>query len=266
VDAFIEAAAINPLPYIHDRHIELLNANDIRRAIYTPLYIPIPGYEGLAKVLADALEGNYTLLWAEADVPRIKDSCSAKKIAEPFPQPGFDDALISISCGDAVDNRGKSVSHYANLVEEMKNVSETYGEYFSNIPAACSNWGVRPKWRFEGPFISPAATAPDVRSLEEGRPAAPLLFLSSRIDPATPLRNAYAMSAGHPGSAVVVQESASHCTFLGGTSKCVAEIMQDYMEYGIVPKNGTVCAADENCKPWQSEDCQMRKLEVMASL
>jgi hypothetical protein len=107
----------------------------------------------------------------------------------------------------------------------------------------CSGWGIRPKWRYTGPFTTPEHDP----SGAEGKPLAPLLFLSSRYDPVSPLRNAAAMAARHPGAVWVVQESAGHSS-ISTPSRCTKKIIQDYLEFGTLPKNETVCEAD--CRPW----------------
>ncbi|KAH8655908.1 TAP-like protein-domain-containing protein, partial [Xylariales sp. PMI_506] len=209
VDDFIEALGINPLLYVRNGHVEIINANDVRRVIWSGLYIPVPGYEDMAKILSKALSGNYSLLWQTVGIPTEK--------------------------------------------------SVTLGEFFNNLPVVCSNWNIRPKWRFEGPFTNLVTGTRPVDSTGKGQPAAPLLLLSSRLDPVTPLSNVYVMSEGHPDSTVVVQESASHSTLLAGFSPCLAQIIRDYMEYGTVPTTGTVCPADEKCRAWRSEECELWK-------
>jgi len=75
------------------------------------------------------------------------------------------------------------------------------------------------------------------------RPEAPLLFLSSRFDPVTPLSSAYAMSARHPGSSVMVQESAGHTALHSAQSNCTKLVVQKYFETGEVPMMGKICEA-----------------------
>jgi pimeloyl-ACP methyl ester carboxylesterase len=50
-------------------------------------------------------------------------------------------------------------------------------------------------------------------------PAAPLLFVSSVIDPVTPLRMAEAARKDHPGSGLLVQDNVGHAT-AGAAGTC----------------------------------------------
>ncbi len=158
------------------------------------------------------------------------------------------DAQSAIACSDASDAVGHGADFYAQYVQELKDESETWGESWSTIRYTCAGWKVPAKWRFDGPFTSP----PDP-SIREGVPAAPLLFLSARIDPACPLAGAKRMSARHPESVVVTQNSYGHSALSSGWSECTNNVIRDYLENGLVPAEGTVC--ETNCKPFKESLC-----------
>ena len=71
-----------------------------------------------------------------------------------------------------------------------------------------SGWQSYPKFKFDGPFTSTEADAGET----EGRLLALLLPLSSLYGPITPLECARVASQGRPGSRVLTQNSAGHCT------------------------------------------------------
>lgn len=72
----------------------------------------------------------------------------------------------------------------------------------------------------------------------------------------TPLENAYRMSNSHPDSSVLMLDSVGHCAMGNGWSECFNEAIRAYLDDGIVPKNGTVCA-DTTCKPFvKGGECQ----------
>lgn len=114
--------------------------------------------------------------------------------------------------------------------------SQLFGSYWSMLRFSCSSWPFSPNLSFKGPFKTPKA----VPNLAAGHPAAPLLFLSNRLDPVTPLKSARAMASNHPGAALVVQESMGHCTISTAPSDCTRRIIADYLEFGTVPSG-------ENC-------------------
>lgn len=244
VDAFVTQTNESPISMLKNNKIAIITGSDLLSAFTLPVYSPLTAFRHLSELLSGAIEGNYTLLLADIvnSLPSLHDSCAlanSSTIATYGPM----DSSIAIKCGDGEDETHRRLPYFQSYVEELKSQSSTLGAYWATIRFACVGWTIRPKWRFTGPFTTPE---PD-SSLVAGKPAAPLLFLSSRLDPVTPLRNAVAMAAKHPGAAWVVQESTGHCA-LAVPSKCTKKIIQDYLEHGEVPKSGTSCPAD--CDPW----------------
>lgn len=214
--------------------ISIITGNDLLAAFYQPVYSPLLLFSALSQVLSDALDGNYTLL--------------LENMAQ-IPAPVGADAGTAIKCGDGEDDTGLSFDELEDYVDELKAQSPTMGSYWATTRFQCSGWTIRPKDRFTGPFTTPEV---DPTGADATRPAAPLLLLSSRYDPVTPLRNAQAVAAAHPGAAWVVQESAGHPAE-NIPSACVQAIVQAYLETGVVPESGTSCAAD--CDPWNLAGC-----------
>lgn len=230
-----------------------------------PFYHPLPnGFENLAKTLAQALEGNYTSIVQGLHLPSLQDACSIDNSTVA----GVDDATTAILCSDAdfADPDGpyhggkrQGVPFWRDYVQNLKNQSSVFGFWWSEIASKCSGWRTRPKWRFAGPFTTPPADP----SLREGVPAAPILLTSTRLDPVTPLRNAYAMSSGHPGSAVLIHETVGHCAMRSGWSDCFNQAIRAYFDNGTVPENGTVC--DTTCKPFSKDGKCQPPAEVVAA-
>jgi hypothetical protein len=237
---------VSPIILVDGNEAITITGNDIRTSFLLPLYKPIPLFRIYAEVLASAMEGNYTGLLRSIANPRLQDACVIDNSTIP---PG--DGQHSIACTDGEDTTGHDLEFFEKYIDKLKTQSPTFGAMWATLRFICGGWRIRPKWRFTGPFTSPPADP----SLKEGVPAAPMLLLSSRLDPVTPLANAYLMSAGHPGSAVVMQDSVGHCALPTGWSECTNEILREYFDTGKVPKNGTVCHT--GCKPWVNEDCGM---------
>ena len=127
-------------------------------------------------------------------------------------------------------------------------MSPTFANYWSDLHVRCRGWKVRPKYTFSGPFTTPEA---DPRGVE-GKPSAPILFASSRLDPVTPKRYAYSMAELHPGSTVVLLDAVGHTSFVM-PSKCLKSHIEKYFEAGEMPKNGTMCKGD--CEPFK--ECKL---------
>jgi hypothetical protein len=157
------------------------------------------------------------------------------------------DARQAIACGDALPSNNFTMPGFQEHLARLKRDSPDFGALWSILQLTCSSWKIRPKYRFSGPWTSPEAGL----GLVEGRPAASLLFLSSRYDPITPLANAYKMAAAHPGARVLVQDNYGHGS-LFTPSRCRQENIRRYFATGELPFEGTVCQSD--CKPF--EDCQ----------
>lgn len=247
VDHFITQTNQEPISIIENHEITLITGADIRRAFITPLYKPVDSFVPLSNLLNDALAGNYTLLRADmADsLPKLHDACAQPNSSTLATLTGRD-AWSAIKCSDGEDETGHAgVAYWQSYLEELKSQSQTMGEHWAKIRLACAGWTARPDWRFTGPFTTPEHD----RSLVRGKPAAPLLFLSSRLDPVTPLRNAVAMAGRHPGAALVIQDNAGHCA-ASAPSACTRDIIRGYLgKDGVVPDNGTVCSPD--CDPWR---------------
>jgi pimeloyl-ACP methyl ester carboxylesterase len=83
----------------------------------------------------------------------------------------------------------------------------------------------------------------------EGYPAAnrtsnPLLFISTAIDPVTPLRAAEKMVKRFGGARLLVQDSVGH-TSTSSVSKCTYGYMRKYLESAELPDAGTHCENDK---------------------
>lgn len=256
VDEFVAQTNQEPISIVQGNKISVVSGDDILSAFTRPIYSPLTTFKRLADLLSGTFIGNYTLLLDNlaGSSPRIHSNCGPRN-SSTIATITDKDAAHAIKCGDGEDETKHDISHFKSYLKELKSQSPTLGAYWTTIRFSCSGWTIRPKWRFTGPFTTPKHDA----SLVEGKPAAPLLFLSSRLDPVTPLRNARNMAAKHPGAAWVVQESTGHCA-AATPSNCTRKIIQDYLESGILPESGTTCEAD--CDPWSPCDKDAQAMVV----
>ncbi|KAI0897598.1 TAP-like protein-domain-containing protein [Annulohypoxylon nitens] len=243
VEALLTALDEAPAQYVTGSSIESITRTDVVNIIFSALYQPQIYFPTLAGVLAEAMEGNFTSLYLSLGVPSASSFCPS---TVPTTYTWENDALFAVGCGDAVPQTNLTSKDFVSYVDELKSQSSDFAAYWSQIRLACTGWRVRPKYRFEGPFTTPASDPNNVA----GKPSAPLMFLSSQYDPVTPHINALNMAKGHPGSGVLVQDNSGHGT-LYSPGKCRDGYIQKYFETGEVPATGTVCQPD--CKPFQ--DC-----------
>lgn len=254
IDAFLADLDRSPVPYISGTSAVALTKSDVLHTIFSPLYQPQRDFPKLATTLAEALAGNFTGIYENLGNPKSIDSCGAK---EPQTYTWSGDAQRAIACGDGLPTGNLTVEEFLEHFNHLKSDSPEFGGSWSSVRLGCAGWKVHPKYNFQGPWVTPEADA----SLVEGKPAAPVLLVSSRNDPVTPLRNAYEMSKGHPGSRVIVQENAGHGSLMS-PGKCREELIRKYFQTGEVPDEHTVCEPD--CKPF--EDCPQLKVGQLTAM
>ncbi|KAI1098624.1 alpha/beta-hydrolase [Jackrogersella minutella] len=247
-DAWLDELNESPAPYISGSNIEAITRTDVINYVFGGLYEPLQYFPSGAAILAGAMQGNLSTLYASIGVPQAASFCPS---TAPTSYTWTNDALAAIGCGDATSQANLTTPEYMDYVGLLKSQSPDFAAYWARIRLGCKGWRVRPAYRFEGPFTTPPADA----RIVDGKPAAPLLFLSSQYDPVTPHANAVAMAAGHPGARVLTQNNAGHGTMLvPGT--CRDGYVKKYFETGELPPEGTVCQPD--CVPFQ--DCPQAPL------
>ncbi|KAK7749355.1 hypothetical protein SLS62_008207 [Diatrype stigma] len=274
----------------------IVTGYEVLSAFRRPVYAPLSSFRPLARALASALDhANYTAI-LQSQFRRWPPTAPGD---DAFCKPGDDknnnsnrstsaimssepDAARAILCGDGGAGTARlGPDGLQAYVEALRAQSPTLGPYWATIRFECAGWAVRPRWRFTGPFGTPAPLSlssahvedddddrkgedgdnPDTNTRGDGdeeeeeeeeeeatrgrggeggegrkrggRPSAPLLFVTSRLDPVTPRRNAHAMAAAHAGAAVLEVDAVGHC---GSTvpSRCARAVIRDYLEFGRV--------------------------------
>ncbi|KAL7918726.1 TAP-like domain-containing protein [Trichoderma austrokoningii] len=236
--------------------VVVISSQDIREMLAQALYTPRDSFRGYAKAVDDAMRGNLSAIVERLfnrHIPRLKDACDVDGGgAEGF----FQEAGAGVLCADGDDVSGHDAAWWKRYIRRQTGVSSVYGAYWANIRIACNAWNFnfRPNWVFKGPFTTPpaaAAAAAAAASPLPGHPAAPILFVSNRLDPVTPLAAARAMAAQHPGAGLVIAEALGHCAMGNGDSACLYRHIADYFDTGVVPDGEAVCEAD--CGPWDEK-------------
>jgi pimeloyl-ACP methyl ester carboxylesterase len=213
--------------------------------MYDPIYAPIDQHSSLAESLAQAIHGNYSSLISSSGLEISPlDTCINGSSSE---YTWGTMTYLALRCGDGDDLRNVTTNWWRGHFHRAVSNSPEMGPDLAATTMACIGWQARPKFRFTGPFGSPQAD-PNGRS---DRPSAPVLFLSSRYDPITPLASARIASKAHSGSRVLVQNSTGHCATLASPSKCTKEFVARYMDTGELPPEDAECSGD--CEPF--EDC-----------
>ncbi|KAG6013566.1 hypothetical protein E4U54_006566 [Claviceps lovelessii] len=238
----------------------VLTGADIRTLLATAAYAPVASYMPLAKLLNAVMQGQdlpllLSMLESSLLGGPLQNSCPLANDTTP-PAAGSD-AQIAILCGDGEDITSKNLTWWQSYLDQQTSSSSVFGAFWSRIRFSCSRWRFRANWIYRGPYTTPPPPPPSPptqpgkpSATEKGRPAAPLLFLTNRLDPVTPLSAARAMARGHPRAGVVVQEAMGHCAIAAAYSRCTKGIVAEYFATGSVPAREVVCEAE--CGPWDT--------------
>ncbi|RFU78985.1 hypothetical protein TARUN_3248 [Trichoderma arundinaceum] len=254
-DSFLSDLDKKPQPVLLDSgDVVIVTGWDVRVMIGMVLYQPLGFFKILARRLNRFMSGDLSEM-ARIDLglgmmPVVRDACLLDNITE-VSRPNIIEAQNAVVCSDGDSISNKDVSWWRKYVNRQVSTSSIFGATWSTIRLPCSGWRIRPNWLFKGPFTTPD---PDP-SLKSGHPAAPILFLSNRFDPVTPLRAAQAMAAKHPGARVVIQEGMGHCAVASAPSKCTKNTVADYFEFGTIPSDLSTCNVE--CGPWDASCASM---------
>lgn len=218
------------------------------------MYDAVYTSQALAVDFDDAMRGNTTGLlirieeFSEASLPRdAHKACSNKSNYPLIPK----DSQSAIICIDGKDVTNLTNSDWRDYVRKQISISSLGGAFWATLRISCAGWTSRPNWPFKGPFTTPPPSK-SAKSPEPGHPAAPLLFISTRLDPVTPLRNARSMAEAHPGAGVMVLESTGHCVTNNAVGSCAKGVLSAYFDIGAVPSKETTCEPTRG--PWDVEE------------
>ncbi|EHK23981.1 uncharacterized protein TRIVIDRAFT_133875, partial [Trichoderma virens Gv29-8] len=219
----------------------VIRGSDVLVAAGDALHDPVKKFQPLALALYEGMiKGNLTLMASLVDgtVAKVGDMCEIG--SQQFKPEG----TWAVACSDSIDLRNHDIDFWNKHIQKQEKISRLFGPFFATFRFACSSWPFRSKWEYRSPFVTPA---PRSEPLYFARPAAPLLFLSNRLDPVTPLSSARAMAKGHPESGLLIQQSMGHTTWGGGPSRCTWEAVRNYFDDGRIQAKEFDCPAD--CDP-----------------
>ncbi|KAH8894504.1 peptidase S33, tripeptidyl-peptidase [Thozetella sp. PMI_491] len=224
-----------------------MRAGEIRAVFYMALYDATYQSKALAVIFSNAMQGQTaSLSQIYASLSGIKpplDICSNSS-TDPLV---LLDSESAVTCLDGDDVTDRDESYWCDYLERQLSTSSLAGGFITTVRLPCSGWRWRPNWEFKGPFKTPDPSKSS-QFPKSSRPAAPLLFMSNRYDPITPLRNARTMARSHPGAGVLVQESTGHCVIRGPMGPCVKKVVSEYFDTGTVPSEEVACEAMHG--PW----------------
>ncbi|KAH9943796.1 alpha/beta-hydrolase [Amylocystis lapponica] len=199
--------------------------HDFVKMLFRATYKPTAQFSDIAKILVSAESSNTTAL-AELTT-KLSFECTCKQ------DPAWlvdTQAFYFIACGDA-ETVSFDPDAYRTFFEELYSVSPFAAPIWAVHIIQCSQWSIRPKWRYTGPLAA-------------NNTAHPLLVISPTYDPVCPLSDARKVHARYAGAGLLVQDSYGHCS-IASPSICTAKHVRTYFENGTLPEEGTVCEVDE---------------------
>ncbi|ESK91321.1 alpha beta hydrolase fold family [Moniliophthora roreri MCA 2997] len=209
-----------PIPVRTGISYGLVDYARLRLTIFNALYKPFDKWATLATGLSDLEKGNGTVLYQMLEETLF--SCSCDPLEHIFDSVGEAQTTIACNDGDVVPaSLEEAEEHYKEILQ----VSE-WGSIWAGLRFGCSSWPTIPKTFFRGPI--------------SGNTSYPILLIGNTADPVTPLHAAHVVSNGFPGSVVLSQHSAGHCS-VAAPSLCTAHVVRDYFVNGTLPKPGTRC-------------------------
>lgn len=256
----LDAMDVDPAGvYINATAYGMLRGGDVRSSIFQRLYSP-RRWPYLARSLSWLLSGDYTTPYMQLfggvapKNPRIKHAPNSvttfQEMSTNSGQGDGNDAGVLIRLGDKIP---------ANQVTRRKQTRQEIVDKYTPWAGYMA--------KDVGPILEFAAEtwllprSHDLRPASHIKTAHPVLILSNRLDPVTPLRSAQASNRILHDSVLLVQDGIGHCT-VSKSSRCTARHMRAYFNAGTLPPKDTICQVDAPYFP--DPDLEVAKIAVPA--
>ncbi|KAK4223394.1 hypothetical protein QBC38DRAFT_52525 [Podospora fimiseda] len=254
----LDDAEEGPITFTHPKwfYPVVLRKSYFRLIIFGTLKMPVLTWPALAEVLRILEERRYGDLSVMFGDRRLL--CLLPGGNLPFNV--VSDAQRAIMCGD------KDEGHRMNLT--IPQIRDAFGkmaktsqftDIWLGLMLQCNGWDISKPYRLEYEVEKQWIESSNGRA--QINTSFPILFMSTTLDPVTPLLAAVKMSLRFKDAGLIELEAEGHCTVGSAASLCVAKVVRDYVLHGKVPPpaevNGkqyldgkwTKCEADE--RPWK---------------
>ena len=224
----LETVKQNSVPVPLAEPAQVLTHKDLINQIFNAAYTPVIAYPLVVATIRAIETANQTSLTVLAPIVGSSATCDCSA-APTLPDNGYE-VFFAIACGDA-EAVPFDPTAYRTFFAALTRVAPTVGPFWALYHLGCTQWPVRAAWRYTGPLAAQHT-------------AHPLLVVSPKFDPVTPLVEARGVRARYGGAGLLVQDSYGH-TSLAAPSVCTAKLVRAYLEEGTLPTEGTVCEPDE---------------------
>ncbi|KAI0749442.1 alpha/beta-hydrolase [Daedaleopsis nitida] len=220
----------NPVPVSLAEPPVVITYKTLVKQFFQATYNPLTRFGAVAKAIHAIETGNQTALVALSReiVDPVACECNPQD-GSPLPMP-VTEAYPVVECSD-MDAPPYDPAAFAKVYGALAALSPLFAPMWAEAWVECAEWTMRPKRRWTG------ALAADETSH-------PLLVVSTRYDPVTPLAQARAVVRRFGGAALLTQESYGHCS-VSSPSLCTAKHIRAYFVDGTLPEEGATCGVDE---------------------
>ncbi|KAI0201261.1 Alpha/Beta hydrolase protein [Astrocystis sublimbata] len=221
----------------------VFTASDVKKAVFFGgLYAPVTGFPVVATLLDRLADGRYEEIVQGAR--GLVTFCG--KVETPI---WPDDAMRGIACSDKRHKSNESVAELQARYERAASVSWFADVWFGLEPnLGCNGWEVERK----NPPMRWHDNPDDEPTLIETN--FPVLFLSNKLDPVTPLGDALYMTRKFANASVIEQDGLGHCT-LSCVSPCTIAHVRAYLNDGVVPPPPKFKSSSSNEGEWPQCKC-----------
>ncbi|KAI9684587.1 MAG: hypothetical protein M1822_005675 [Bathelium mastoideum] len=176
LDGILAKLRHNPLQVV-GKLPEVVEWSDVKDLVFTSLYTPVQSFPFLAKILA-AVERSNGTDFAKLLRPLHSVTCPSRSTdrASMNSWIGKDSAAtVAIACGDGDPVTDMTLEAFDAYWQQLQSLSPTVGAIWSEMRMMCSAWGIRPLYRFTGPY--------------KANTSHPILWIGNTADPVTPLQS-----------------------------------------------------------------------------
>ncbi|KZW01544.1 alpha/beta-hydrolase [Exidia glandulosa HHB12029] len=221
VDRILAALRSEPIPLPNSRSgPDVFTEDKALSFVFQELFQPLDGFPLMARVFraievrdADVLS-QLPLFTSDAGVP-------------PWLQRNV--GLQAIACSDFPPLEDSLKDDVATVRNNTATSRWAGPVTFSRLRVSCGAWKIRAKARYTGPVAA--------------KLDAPVLAISNRLDPVTPISFARTVVDRFQGMRLLIQDTVGHTASLS-LSNCVALAIHMYMANGTLPAVDTVCPPD----------------------
>lgn len=197
----VEAQILNaslPVPASATRGPEVITWTDLKTIQRISVYQPLIVFPTLAQFLSELVQNNGSSM-ATFKQRKRQPSCLSEEClrsglwSQECTSPGEAYSTQAIFCTDFEYAKDADIQFFRNIWSDLLSDSQTIGDYWASLFLDCAGWQPIAKWKFDGKPTHSIFVSRGLFFLilcigpYAGKTSHPLLFVSTTLDPVTPL-------------------------------------------------------------------------------